>query len=279
MTIESASYLNDLNSSYPANADQMGEGDDHIRQIKAVLKATFPGRAGADGRAIIKSANFTPAASQNGCLFLALGQLTCTLPALAGVCDGTIYMFKAWNSPITIKTYSVTEYLDSGITSTTIEAGGWAIVIKVDATRWAIFNAAFNAAALTAQAITTALGATPVQNASNASTHIARIDNPHGVTKAQVGLGNCDNTADANKGVYYASWAGNADTVDGQHASAFAAASHTHSYAPTTAVVYISDHSVSSEYGWIYKRCTATRADGSTFTFTVNLYVDGSQGI
>lgn len=29
--------------------------------------------------------------------------------------------------------------------------------------------------------------------------HIADTDNPHAVTKAQVGLGNCDNTSDANK--------------------------------------------------------------------------------
>lgn len=32
-------------------------------------------------------------------------------------------------------------------------------------------------------------------------THTARVDNPHSVTKAQVGLGNADNTADANKPV------------------------------------------------------------------------------
>ena len=32
-------------------------------------------------------------------------------------------------------------------------------------------------------------------------THVARIDNPHAVTKAQVGLGNVDNTSDVNKPV------------------------------------------------------------------------------
>ena len=31
--------------------------------------------------------------------------------------------------------------------------------------------------------------------------HIANKSNPHGVTKAQVGLGNVDNTSDANKPV------------------------------------------------------------------------------
>jgi frataxin-like iron-binding protein CyaY len=31
--------------------------------------------------------------------------------------------------------------------------------------------------------------------------HVARLDNPHTVTKAQVGLGNADNTADIDKPV------------------------------------------------------------------------------
>ena len=34
---------------------------------------------------------------------------------------------------------------------------------------------------------------------SKADAHIARVDNPHNVTKTQVGLGNVDNTSDANK--------------------------------------------------------------------------------
>lgn len=37
------------------------------------------------------------------------------------------------------------------------------------------------------------------------STHTSRVDNPHAVTKAQVGLGNVDNTADVNKVVLSAS--------------------------------------------------------------------------
>lgn len=39
--------------------------------------------------------------------------------------------------------------------------------------------------------------------------------NPHKVTKSDVGLGNVDNTADANKSVKYATSAGNATTVSG----------------------------------------------------------------
>ena len=43
--------------------------------------------------------------------------------------------------------------------------------------------------------------------------HIANKANPHGVTKAQVGLGNVDNTADSAKSVKYAASAGSANSV------------------------------------------------------------------
>lgn len=43
--------------------------------------------------------------------------------------------------------------------------------------------------------------------------HITNDSNPHGVTKDQVGLGNVDNTADADKRVAYAEEAGHADSA------------------------------------------------------------------
>ena len=45
--------------------------------------------------------------------------------------------------------------------------------------------------------------------------HIDNQNNPHKVTKAQLDLGNVDNTADANKSVNYATSAGHAITADG----------------------------------------------------------------
>ena len=48
---------------------------------------------------------------------------------------------------------------------------------------------------------------------NSAYAHISRTDNPHGVTKAQVGLENVDNTADANKSVKYATSAGSATSA------------------------------------------------------------------
>lgn len=45
--------------------------------------------------------------------------------------------------------------------------------------------------------------------------HIANTSNPHKVTKAQIGLGNVDDTPDASKSVNYATSAGHAITADG----------------------------------------------------------------
>lgn len=42
MGLESATYVDDLNSANPTATDQKSQGDDHLRLLKAVLKATFP---------------------------------------------------------------------------------------------------------------------------------------------------------------------------------------------------------------------------------------------
>jgi hypothetical protein len=47
MTIETATYISDLNSANPTASDLKSEGDDHIRLVKAVVKATFPSFGGA----------------------------------------------------------------------------------------------------------------------------------------------------------------------------------------------------------------------------------------
>lgn len=47
MPIESATYISDLNTSYPAGTDQRSTADDHLRLIKATVKATFPNITGA----------------------------------------------------------------------------------------------------------------------------------------------------------------------------------------------------------------------------------------
>lgn len=47
MTVESALYPTQLNTSWPLAADMVSEGDNHIRLTKTVIKTTFPNVAGA----------------------------------------------------------------------------------------------------------------------------------------------------------------------------------------------------------------------------------------
>ena len=42
MPLESATYINTLNSANPVSTDSVAQADDHIRLIKAAVKATFP---------------------------------------------------------------------------------------------------------------------------------------------------------------------------------------------------------------------------------------------
>jgi hypothetical protein len=42
MSVESATYISQLNSALPANTDLIAEGDNHLNLIKATLLATFP---------------------------------------------------------------------------------------------------------------------------------------------------------------------------------------------------------------------------------------------
>lgn len=47
MSLETGTYISDLNTSNPTALDPRSEGDDHLRLIKTVLKNTFPSLFGA----------------------------------------------------------------------------------------------------------------------------------------------------------------------------------------------------------------------------------------
>jgi microcystin-dependent protein len=47
MALESASFINQLNPANPASTDSVSQADDHLRLIKAAIKATFPNITGA----------------------------------------------------------------------------------------------------------------------------------------------------------------------------------------------------------------------------------------
>jgi hypothetical protein len=47
MSLESATYIDGLVAANPVAGDNFSQGDDHLRLMKAVLKASFPGISGA----------------------------------------------------------------------------------------------------------------------------------------------------------------------------------------------------------------------------------------
>ena len=47
MTVETATYISDLNATYPAGGDSKAEGDNHVRLLKSTIKATFANVTGA----------------------------------------------------------------------------------------------------------------------------------------------------------------------------------------------------------------------------------------
>lgn len=46
MALETATYINTLNAANPTGSDPISSGDDHIRMVKAAIKATFPNITG-----------------------------------------------------------------------------------------------------------------------------------------------------------------------------------------------------------------------------------------
>ena len=65
MALESGSFIEDLTITNPPGTDGKNQGDDHLRLIKKVVKATFPGMTGAAWRVQAKGSGYTVAAGDN----------------------------------------------------------------------------------------------------------------------------------------------------------------------------------------------------------------------
>ena len=90
MSLESATYVNQLVISNPDGSDPKGQGDDHLRLIKNTLKNTFPN--------LDSAVNVTPAelntlvggnaVFKTGMILLWSGSIA-TIPAGWAICNGT----------------------------------------------------------------------------------------------------------------------------------------------------------------------------------------------
>lgn len=89
MSLESAQFIHQLNPSNPSGADRLKEGDDHIRMLKAAIKATFPGITGALDASVTHTFLNSLAAS-----LVPVGTITlfsgATAPAGWAICNGQI---------------------------------------------------------------------------------------------------------------------------------------------------------------------------------------------
>lgn len=90
MGLETGTYVNDLNTANPVGGDPTGQGDEHLRLIKTVLKNTFPGfaRPFRHDTASLGSSNVTVATTDDRGLFgvdVTSANRTVTLPSAPDV--------------------------------------------------------------------------------------------------------------------------------------------------------------------------------------------------
>ena len=140
MGLESTTSINGLVSTNPVGAsDTKSQGDDHLRLLKVVLKATFPGFSGAFNRVQSKSSAYTVVATDNGSVLNVSGTWTLSLTAAATMGNGTsIYVFNNGAGAISIDPDSA-ETINGA--STLSLAAGKAALLFCDGSNWlAIVN-------------------------------------------------------------------------------------------------------------------------------------------
>lgn len=102
MGLETGTYINDLVETNPLGSDSRAEGDNHLRLIKAVIKATFPGMAGAAWRVQPKSAGYTAVLNDNMTVIVGTATLTLALTAAATLGNGWCILVIADGATITV---------------------------------------------------------------------------------------------------------------------------------------------------------------------------------
>ena len=95
MALESATYLSELVAANPVGGDGKSAGDNHIRMIKAVLQATFPGMGGAAWRYTSKSSGFTMDQTYNMVYVHCTASFTLALDPAATVGNGFLAVLTA----------------------------------------------------------------------------------------------------------------------------------------------------------------------------------------
>ncbi len=111
MSLESATYINDLVTTNPTATDPKAQGDDHLRLIKAAAKASFPNSNRAfyiPSSVAAETSTVTVAAADQGKVYpvnATGGAITVNLPASSGIPDGyevTVFKSDSSSNAVTI---------------------------------------------------------------------------------------------------------------------------------------------------------------------------------
>jgi hypothetical protein len=101
MTVESATYISQLNPAYPAAGDNISEGDDHVRLIKSVLQSQFTGLATT--AVTQSSAQMNKLGFEPGTIVMFASGTTPTTETISGVkdwllCNGAAYSTSTYSA-------------------------------------------------------------------------------------------------------------------------------------------------------------------------------------
>jgi len=136
MALESGTYIDDLVATNPLGADAKNEGDNHLRLIKSLVKATFPGMAGAAWRIQSKSGAYTVLVNDNMSVFRCTAALTLTLTASATLGNQHMFMVFADGGIVTIDPNSAETV--NGTTTQLVPDGAAAIVFNDGSNAFAV---------------------------------------------------------------------------------------------------------------------------------------------
>lgn len=136
MTIETATYLKDLNNLLPATGDLVAEGDEHLRLMKTVLQTTFPGRGVADMGVVAKATGFSASVTEIGCVYKCTAALTLEPPGASGLVAGTHWFIRAAGGAVLIDPPDAA--LINGAATLTLPTDAAAILV-FDGTDWVAF--------------------------------------------------------------------------------------------------------------------------------------------
>ena len=141
MALESGTYIDSLDAANPATTDGLSQADDHMRLIKATIKATFPNLTGAvtlthsqvnalETRVddLEGTGQYSPAiVTSNGTPALKTGITAAEVRSLLGIDTGDAAVFDTVNATTSITTPT------ANVTSanvTTLTLGSWTISVR-----------------------------------------------------------------------------------------------------------------------------------------------------